>query len=433
MRTITFLFIVFLTPVWGQTHAILDSLYTQIEVKAIDKMLVTDFKRLKILDEQGYSHSIYRDYHNSFRKVKSFRYTIYDAGGNRVKRFGLNDAMDVMFNAPYEVTDSRMLILDPSYRRFPFFVEIETVTQYDEFLDMPEWIPRYEHNMAVRFAALSLRCPSDYEFRMQSHHLANPTVSSEGRIDRYLWTLRDLAASPPSSSQRLFTASQPRVIISPYKFKMGGIAGGYSSWSEFGDWYLALNSGPQTLSERTKMDLKEIRAASDGDHELVRQVYQYMQQKTRYVSIQLGIGGYKALSVAWVDEMGYGDCKALTNYMHALLAEVGISSNQVLVKAGEDAEDVVADVPSNQFNHIFLAVPHANDTTWLECTSQLAPASYVGTFTDDRTALWLAPGKSRVIRTPSFSASKSTRKTESVILLDAQGNAKYIHTLHVLP
>ena len=47
-------------------------------------------------------------------------------------------------------------------------------------------------------------------------------------------------------------------------------------------------------------------------------VYKYMQEKTRYISVQVGIGGFKPMLAKDVDRLGYGDCKALSNYTKAL-------------------------------------------------------------------------------------------------------------------
>jgi hypothetical protein len=46
-------------------------------------------------------------------------------------------------------------------------------------------------------------------------------------------------------------------------------------------------------------------------------IYDYVQQKSRYVSIQVGIGG-KPMDASDVDRLGYGDCKGLTNYTKVL-------------------------------------------------------------------------------------------------------------------
>ena len=156
--------------------------------------------------------------------------------------------------------------------------------------------------------------------------------------------------------------------------------------------------------------------------EFVGEVYSHMQAKTRYVSIQLGIGGFQSLPASLVDEKGYGDCKALTTYMKSMLDSKGINSNYILVRAGSDVPDVKKEFPSNQFNHVFLGIPTEQDTILIECTSQASPVDYIGTFTDDRNVLWVEKGGSKIIRTPTYSEDDNKIIKEATVFIDEEGN-----------
>jgi hypothetical protein len=115
-----------------------------------------------------------------------------------------------------------------------------------------------------------------------------------------------------------------------------------------------------------------------SDKDKVRFLYRYLQQNMRYVSVQLGIGGLKPFPAMFVDQKKYGDCKALTNYMGALLRAVNIPSCYAIVNAGTNAKPADPKFPDNVFNHVILCVPLKNDTTWLECTSNTQPFGQLG-------------------------------------------------------
>ncbi|CAN0578469.1 unnamed protein product, partial [Laminaria digitata] len=149
-----------------------------------------------------------------------------------------------------------------------------------------------------------------------------------------------------------------------------------------------------------------------------------MQRRSRYISIQLGVGGYQSLPTKYVDEKGYGDCKALSNYMKSMLDYKGLESNFILVNAGKDRDDIKPEIVSNQFNHVFLAVPNDSDTVFLECTTQLMPTGFTGTFTDDRHVLWIEQGGSQIIKMPALDLNDNVLKSTGTLVLDKFGNGE---------
>jgi hypothetical protein len=214
------------------------------------------------------------------------------------------------------------------------------------------------------------------------------------------------------------------VHLAPEKFMLDNAAGEMSTWAAFGEWYRKLNLSRRELSETTRGFLDSVRALYPDDRAgLAKALYKHMQSRMRYISIQLGIGGFQAISALEVERSGYGDCKGLTNYFAALLDYCQIPSNHVLINAGDDVPDLIPDFPSNQFNHVFLAVPLARDTLWFESTSQNAPAAYTGTFTDDRFALWIDSKRSQLIRMPALTERQSIKRTSCRVQYDTQGSA----------
>jgi hypothetical protein len=124
-----------------------------------------------------------------------------------------------------------------------------------------------------------------------------------------------------------------------------------------------------------------------------------------------------------VHQRGYGDCKALTNYMLALLGAVDIPAYPALIRRGYSEPEVLADFPSNQFNHVVLFVPLAGDTLWLENTSQTIPFGHLGADNEDRYALVVRPDGGTLVRTPRSRAGDNLQVRHGRVVLAADGGA----------
>jgi hypothetical protein len=168
--------------------------------------------------------------------------------------------------------------------------------------------------------------------------------------------------------------------------------------------------------------VQQLTTGLSSDAEKVSVLYKYLQQNTRYISIQLGLGGWQPFDATYVSTKGYGDCKALSNYMYSLLKAAGIKSYYTLIYAGEGGGYIAEDFPSNQFNHAILCVPLKQDTMWLECTSQTKPAGYMGSFTGNRKALLIDENGGTLVSTPAYALKENTQVRTVKGRLDTEGN-----------
>ena len=129
------------------------------------------------------------------------------------------------------------------------------------------------------------------------------------------------------------------------------------------------------VPDELRLKVLELVAGVTADKEKIRILYDFLRENTRYVSIQLGIGGYRPFSVSTVFKTGFGDCKALSVYMQALLSIAGIKSEYFVVHT--DNEELLSGFHSiGQMNHAMLCVPMKSDTLWIECTNARYPLGY---------------------------------------------------------
>ena len=262
--------------------------------------------------------------------------------------------------------------------------------------------------------------------------------SDPRRRDLYTWRLSD--ASPPDIEPLGPPGWEqlPELRLGTDQFEIGGARGRLDAWSTFGQWYDELGRGRQTLPPAALAEVQRVVEGATTDLEKARRLYAYLQQTTRYVSVQLGLGGWQPFDAAYVFERRYGDCKALTNYMMAMLAAVGVSADPVLIEAGDEGSDLLESFPDNQFNHVILRVPLAeaapgevpmrtgvlsDGAVWLECTSSFAPFGHLGAFTEGRPGLLVDGLNSRIVRTPTSGPDVNWTRREATVSLDTRGGA----------
>jgi len=214
------------------------------------------------------------------------------------------------------------------------------------------------------------------------------------------------------------------VHTAPTTFEIEGTRGDMRSWQSFGRWYHRLNDGRAVLPAAARQAVLLHTASASSVREKAERLYTYMQDRTRYVSVQLGLGGWQAFDAGYVHERRYGDCKALANYLRALLSEAGIASFPALIRAGSGAPRILPDFPSNQFNHVILYVDLGDgDGVWLESTDPTAPFGHLGSFTEDRYALLVKPGGGELVRTPQSQADRNRRVLQARVRLTSSGDA----------
>ena len=239
----------------------------------------------------------------------------------------------------------------------------------------------------------------------------------------YEWQVENLVGFDPEPYGPPSRELTPYVLITPKAFEMQGYTGSMNTWESIGEYDAKLIAGRNNLPDGAIIELEKMLIGVTDNKEKAKLIYEYVQNTTRYVSVQLGIGGWQPYDATYVYENGYGDCKALTNYTSALLNHAGIESIYTLVNAGQGSSDIVTEFPNAHFNHAFLAVPFETDTIWLECTSQTNPFGYTGYSTSDRHVLMTTKAGGKLVKTPTYTQKDNTQKRIATIELTKSGDA----------
>jgi transglutaminase-like putative cysteine protease len=374
------------------------------EIKKLDETILKHKYAITILNEKGESHAALAMSYDKLHTIRSIEGTLYDAAGKQIRKLKSKDVMDISgVDDNNLIDDNRRKYFSFYHKVYPYTVEFETEEEYKNTLFFPLWLPQEDELYAVEKSKLTVISPEGYDFRYKAfQYKGQPLIQMDKGKKYSTWEVKNQPAIRYEVSQPHLFDIATAVLLGPTAFKIQNYEGNMTSWKEFGRFVHTLKQDKDELPDAIKSKVHQLTDALKSDNDKITSLYQFMQQHTRYVSIQLGIGGWQPYDAKFVGTKGYGDCKALTNYMYALLKEAGIKSYYTLIKAGRNSNDVISDFPSQQFNHVILCVPQKKDTVWLECTSQTMPAGYLGDFTANRYALLVDENGGTLIRTPRY-------------------------------
>jgi hypothetical protein len=396
-----------------------------LEIKSPSKAVEREHEVYTILNSGGDNLGGYNLDYDKFTAVNEASGILYDSLGKVVRKMKKKDMQDRSYvDESSLATDVRFLDYNFYCQTYPYTVDYQKEVQYDGIREFDDWLPLMNSGISTQHTKYTVIAPKDYTLRYLLLNGAPPPVITEEKDKKiYTWEAKNLPARVRESHGPRWREMEPYVLLGPSEFELEGYKGNMSTWLDYGKFVGELWAGRDVLPDNIK---HQVHALSDSISDTRRKVYalyRFLQQNTHYINVSLGIGGLQTFPATYVATKKYGDCKALSNYMVALLKEAGIPARYVIVRAEDGAPPMVEAFPSlNQFNHVIACVPLAKDTIWLECTSQTESPGYMGTFTGGRKALLIDADGGHVVCTPTYSAKDNTQYRSVKAQIGPDGN-----------
>jgi len=402
---------------------------SDITISSQRSMTIKTLRVVTILNEQGVSEIDAVAHYDKSTSVREIQATVYDASGSEIKKIRRKDFRDQsVIDGVTIFSDSRFLYLDYTPVQYPFTIvfELETSTSNTAFI--PTWMPLDSYFVSVEKSVINLNYPAALGFKKKENHFEGFQIAKTTDSATSLsYTASNITARRYEDQSMTFSDIFPKLQLGLEVFHLEGVDGTAKNWKEFGQWYSdKVLSGTIEISEATKLKMKNLVGNEKDPIKKARIIYDYVQKKSRYVSIQVGIGGWKPMLASDVDRLGYGDCKALSNYTRALLSAVDVSSYNTVLFGDSRKRDIDGDFVSLQGNHMILSVPDGDNYVWLECTSQDNPFGYQANFTDDRDVLVMKPEGGEIVHTKSYINKENAQFSKSSYLLSETGNMSCI-------
>ncbi|WP_412983846.1 DUF3857 domain-containing protein [Pontimicrobium sp. IMCC45349] len=399
---------------------------TQIEIPDV-KTLKTTYKRIvTVLNKEGDNDVYAVVSYDTGIDIKKLGAIVYDAFGNEIEKYRKSDFKDVSAVSDFSLyEDSRVKYLEYTPTKYPYTVEFyyETLTSNTAYI--PTWSPIEGYFVSSENSSIEIIYDKNLGLKTKEQNFEDCDITNKSTNGRLYYISKNTLAVKPEAYSPPLIDIKPLLKIAVDNFYYEGYKGSSSNWEELGKWmYDELLKERTVLPEATKAEIKSKVAGVENPIERAKIVYQYVQDRTRYISVQEGIGGIQPIAASKVDEVKYGDCKGLTNYTKALMDVVGVetyytrvnASNRNLVSIDKDFVTFIG-----QTNHVILNIPNNGDDIWLECTSQTSPFNYSANFTDDRDVFVITPNGGKIVHTKVYTSKENSLVTKAKVSIDAEG------------
>jgi hypothetical protein len=396
-----------------------------VDVRSLKDVRIQHRTVITVLNNAGNRLAQDYIYYDNSIRVRSAEAVIYNAAGREIRKFRRRDFKDISaVDSGSLYTDSRLLVVDYTPNTYPYTIDLTYEISKSNSFSLPDHRFVHGYHLGVERSTYTLVYNSaELSINYKEIAFDSYDITKQMQRGRLHYQAQNIQPIRPEEFSPPFSALAPKVMVAPTNFYYEGISGTIHDWNDFGKWfYNNLIAGRGQVSNRTLEEVRNLVSGVEDDMEKARIVYEYVQRNTRYISVQVGIGGVQPITAGDVDRVKYGDCKGLSNYTKALLEAVGVKAYYTHIQADDIPYDFQEDFPSiEQGNHVILAIPHEGDYKWIDCTSQTIPFGFIGGGNDNRNVLLIKPDGGEIVKTKSYVDEDNLRKTTAQYSINAQG------------
>lgn len=252
---------------------------------------------ITILSKSSEDLASMSEYYDKFSSVYNLKASMYDAKGVKIKNYKSADFKDRSIISDGTLfDDSRIKELYFLNASYPFTIEYSYEKDFNGYLMFPSWTPVSAYDVAVEQSSYSLKVPQEIKIKFLSSKLSKTDSSTVNRTVNYKWAVKNFPAAEYEPMSVGLKDITPWVKATPNKFEYDNSRGSVESWQALGSWIYDLSKDVQRLPEATKTKVRALVENAKTDREKINILYKYLQSNTRYVSVQLGLGGFKPIA-----------------------------------------------------------------------------------------------------------------------------------------
>ena len=249
-------------------------------------------------------------------RYKEMNVTNFKKNDSQASGIFFDDSYYYSFDFPSVSSQSRTLL---QYREN--IKDIKFISGYYMQGTMPHALSQYTIK-ASKGIEISYKVINDHENKIAFQR------TEKGGFVYYQWTAKDLPAIEFESNAPALSYFAPYVEchVKSYTTKKGTVR----VLSDLGDlhkWYSGfVGSLSTTPSPELEAVVKDIKAKSTTEADVVKGVFYWVQDNIKYIAFEQGMRGLIPHPASYVCEKRYGDCKDMANLIVSMLHMAGVNN-----------------------------------------------------------------------------------------------------------
>ena len=185
----------------------------------------------------------------------------------------------------------------------------------------------------------------------------------DGKNVSYTWKDKDVAPLEPEPMMPNVDKVLPSLHVSTIP-----------SWQTVADWYADLAKDRTVPDQNIKDLVAQLTVGATTPEAKAKAIYYYVEQKTRYVSLDFGKSAFQPHHASLVCSNQYGDCKDMATLLVTMLHQAGIEqAYPVLLEAGSKEKQSELLPSPGVFDHAICQTIINGKTYWLDATAEVCP------------------------------------------------------------
>jgi len=412
------------------SYAVVRKNYESIQLTKVDELKYTEDVVITVLNKAGDNYVGARTNYNPNVKIDIFEASLIDSNGKEIKKFKSKDFNDQSYITGGQLyTDERIKYLNFTPISYPYTLHYKIVSTMKNTLSIPRWIPISAPNLAIEKSIYQFENKTNSTIRLKENNFEHFPIIKSGDINNLKYELDNIAAFTEEDQMISPRDFFPSIVLASNQINIDGKKGTFDNWNDYGKWYYEnLILGKLDFTSAQKVYFQDLVKNAKTDREKVQILYKHLQNKVRYIGVQLGIGGLSPFPASYVESKSYGDCKALSNYMISMLDAVGIKAYHTILYAGNQPIDIDDKMMYQQGNHMIVYVPLNGENIWLEATNQTAPFNYLGDFAGNRKVFIVEIEGGKIIPSQQFNTEDNQLLVNGKASLNPDGTLNFEFT-----